>query len=150
MPSANGALIVQESLSLFVKLPEKPVLLDSVTVDFYLDLSFSCAKTIINKVLDRAVEEEFERKTFDQEMDERITSLENKVNDWFIKGFQFYDEIISEPMSLENTSDPTEILNKAIYGGIFFLIEESMKSLLLTDQQKKDKLVTRRFRVLLY
>lgn len=139
VPSANGALIVQESLSLFVKLPEKPVLLDSVTVDFYLDLSFSCAKTIINKVLAREVEEEFERKTFDQEMDERITSLENKVNDWFIKGFQFYDEIISEPMSLENTSDPTEILNKAIYGGIFFLIEESMKGLLLTDQQKKDK-----------
>ncbi|MHA2306501.1 MAG: hypothetical protein ACXACU_14040, partial [Candidatus Hodarchaeales archaeon] len=136
LPSVNESLIVQETLALFVKLPEKPVLLDSIAVDEYLDHAFSCAKTIINNVLGRKVDQEVERKTFDQEMDERISSLENKVNDWFIKGFHFYEEIISEPMSLEHTSDPNEILNKAIYGGIFFLIEESMKGLLLTDQQK--------------
>ena len=136
VPSVNESLLIQETLTLFVKLPEKPVLLDSIAVDDYLDHAFSCAKTIINKVLGRKVDQEIERKTFDQEMDERITSLENKVNDWFIKGYHFYEEIISEPMSLEHTSDPNEILNKTIYGGIFFLIEESMKGLLLTDQQK--------------
>jgi hypothetical protein len=139
VPSLNKDLIVQETLTLFTQLPERPVLLDSVSVDAYLDHVFACAKTIINNILGRQVEKEVERKTFDQEMDERIASLENKVNDWFIKGYQYYDGIISEPMSLENTSDPTEILNKAIYGGIFFLIEESMKGLMLTDPQKTNK-----------
>ncbi|MFX0174070.1 MAG: hypothetical protein ACFE9L_19465, partial [Candidatus Hodarchaeota archaeon] len=82
--------------------------------------------------------EEFERKTFDQEIEERI-SLANKVLDWYVKSINtFYDHVITESISLERSTDLNDTLLKTLYGGIFFLIEESM-DLLLSQEEKLAK-----------
>ncbi|MHA1227188.1 MAG: hypothetical protein ACTSPV_10645 [Candidatus Hodarchaeales archaeon] len=127
-----------EVLSLFLKLPENPVLVDRESVEQYLKIAFDASKPIINTVIKREVEEEFERKTFIEEIEERI-SLDNTVIDWFVRAHHSYSEIIDEPVVLERTTDPNDILLKTIYGGVIFLVEESMKGLLLTQEEKIKK-----------
>jgi hypothetical protein len=130
----------QEVLKLFLKLPENYPLLNQGTIEKFLNSVFNHSKKIINSVLRRNVEEEIERKTFNQEIDERI-SLENKIIDQFVRASHSYAAIITEPISLERTADPNDLLLKTLYGGVIFLIEESMKSLNLTSNQKNRKAV---------
>lgn len=136
-----GLYYVDESLrdtevvKIFLTLPEKPTIIDRESAEKYLDGAFQHSKIIINTILKREVEEEVERKTFDEEIGERI-SLDNTVIDWFIRASQFYNAIITEPISLEKTPDPNDVLLKTIYGGVIFLTEESMKSLLLDQDEK--------------
>ncbi|MFX0183916.1 MAG: hypothetical protein ACFE95_12605 [Candidatus Hodarchaeota archaeon] len=131
----NQSHVDQEVLSLFLKLPETPSIIDLASVQKYLDSAFQESKTIINNILGREVEEEFERKTFDQEIEERI-SLANNVIDWYVKSINtFYDHAITESISLEKSTDPNETLLKTLYGGVFFLIEESMDLLLSQDEK---------------
>jgi hypothetical protein len=127
-----------EVFEIFLQLPENPKLLDRESVDKYLEYAFQFGKIIINKVLGRKVEEEYERKTFNQEIEERI-SLENRVIDWFIRASQYYNSIITEPISLEKTMNPNDILLKTIYGGTIYLVEESMKALTLNKNEKLNK-----------
>ncbi|UCG01856.1 MAG: hypothetical protein JSW11_19905 [Candidatus Heimdallarchaeota archaeon] len=142
--SLSGLYFVDENVrdsevfNIFVKLPENPILTDRDDVENYLDFVFDEGKLIINKVLSREVKEEIERKTFDQEIEERI-SLENTVIDWFVRASQYYNSIITELISLEKTTDPNDTLLKTIYGGTIFLVEESMKSLLLNQNEKINK-----------
>ncbi|MFX0123279.1 MAG: hypothetical protein ACFFAE_06535 [Candidatus Hodarchaeota archaeon] len=142
--SLSGLYFVDENLrdsevfDIFVKLPENPILIDRDDVENYLDFAFDESKLIINKVLGREVKEEIERKTFDQEIEERI-SLENTVIDWFVRANQYYNSIITELISLEKTTDPNDTLLKTIYGGTIYLVEESMKSLLLNQNEKINK-----------
>lgn len=142
--SLRGLYFVDENVrdlevfDIFVKLPEKPILSTRDEVESYLDFAFDESKVIINKVVGREVKEEIERKTFDQEIEERI-SLENTVIDWFVRASQHYNSIITELISLEKTTDPNDILLKTIYGGTIYLVEESMKSLLLNHNEKINK-----------
>ncbi|MFW9903326.1 MAG: hypothetical protein ACFFFH_03260 [Candidatus Thorarchaeota archaeon] len=142
--SLSGLYYVNEEIrdskifDIFVRLPENPILATRDDVENYLGFVFNESKVIINKVLGRDVKEEIERKTFDQEIEERI-SLENTVIDWFVRASQHYNSIITEPISLEKTTDPTDILLKTIYGGVIFLVEEPMKSLFLTHIEKINK-----------
>ncbi|MHA1972596.1 MAG: hypothetical protein ACTSW1_06375 [Candidatus Hodarchaeales archaeon] len=127
-----------EVLSLFLKLPENPVLVDRDSVEQYLNIAFDASKPIINSVINREVQEEVERKTFIEEIEERI-SLDNTVIDWFVRAHHSYSEIIDEPVVLERTSDPNDVLLKTIYGGVIFLVEDSMKGLLLSHEEKIKK-----------
>ena len=142
--SLSGLYYVDERLrdvkvfDIFLKLPENPILKNRDDVESYLEYTFEESKAIINKVLGREVKEEIERKTFDQEIEERI-SLENTVIDWFIRANQYYNPIITEPISLEKTTDPNDILLKTVYGGTIYLVEESMKSLMLNHTEKINK-----------
>jgi len=134
----NQSHVNQEVLSLFLKLPETPSIIDLASVQKYLDNAFQESKNIMNNILKREVEEEFERKTFDQEIEERI-SLGNNAIDWYIKSINtFYDHVITESISLEKSTDPNDTLLKTLYGGVFFLIEESM-DLLLSQDEKLNK-----------
>ena len=142
--SLSGLYFVDENVrdlevvDIFVRLPENPILIDRENVESYLNAAFDESKVIINKVLGREVKEEVERKTFDQEIEERI-SLENTVIDWFVRASQHYNSIITELISLEKTTDPNDTLLKTIYGGTIYLVEESMKSLLLNQNEKINK-----------
>ncbi|MFX1508494.1 MAG: hypothetical protein ACFFDC_20630, partial [Promethearchaeota archaeon] len=127
-----------EVFDIFVKLPENPTLTHRDDVESFLDYVLDESKLIINKVLGREVKEEIERKTFDQEIEERI-SLENTVIDWFVRANQHYNSIITELISLEKTTDPNDSLLKTIYGGTIYLVEESMKSLLLNQNERINK-----------
>ncbi|MFX1515784.1 MAG: hypothetical protein ACFFC6_05700 [Promethearchaeota archaeon] len=142
--SLSGLYFVDEKVrdlevfDIFMRLPENPILADRDDVESYLSVAFDESKIIINRVLGREVQEEAERKTFDQEIEERI-SLENTVIDWFIRANQYYNSIITELISLEKTTDPNDTLLKTIYGGTIYLVEESMKSLLLNQNEKINK-----------
>jgi hypothetical protein len=127
-----------EVLILFLKLPEKPQLLNQVSVEDYLTTAFSHSKNIINNLLGRFVDQEIERKTFHQEIEERI-SLENKVIDWFIRASHSYEEIILESIGLERTADPNDLLLKTLYGGVIYLVEDSLKGMQLESLQKMRK-----------
>ncbi len=127
-----------EVFEIFVRLPENPILNNRDDVESYLNYAFDESKAIINKILGREVKEESERKTFDQEIEERI-SLENTVIDWFVRASQHYNTIITELISLEKSTDPNDTLLKTIYGGTIYLVEESMKSLLLNHNEKINK-----------
>lgn len=142
--SLSGLYYVNEYLKdvkiidIVLKLPENPIITHREDVENYLDNVFEESKVIINEVLGREVKEEVERKTFDQEIEERI-SLENIVIDWFVRTNQYYNSIITESISLEKTTNPTDVLLKTIYGGVIFLVEESMKSLMLNYNDKINK-----------
>ncbi|MHA2203488.1 MAG: hypothetical protein ACW991_07345, partial [Candidatus Hodarchaeales archaeon] len=127
-----------EVFEIFVRLPENPILSSRDDVESYLNYAFDESKAIINKILGREVKVESERKTFDQEIEERI-SLENTVIDWFVRASQHYNTIITELISLEKSTDPNDTLLKTIYGGTIYLVEESMKFLLLNHNEKINK-----------
>ncbi|MHA2247417.1 MAG: hypothetical protein ACXADY_20890, partial [Candidatus Hodarchaeales archaeon] len=132
----NEELRDWEVFEISQKLPENP-LIDPESAEKYLESAYTHGKDIINKVLGREVEE-VERITFDQEIGKRI-SLENRVKDWFVRASHYYNPIITETISLEKTADSKDILLKTVYGGIIFLIEESMKFLRLNQNDKMNK-----------
>ena len=127
-----------EVLLMFIKLPENPVLSDREAVEHYLGSAFDFSKKIINSIINREVEEEVDRKTFDEEIEERI-KLDKIVIDWFIRASHVYSEIIDIPLGLERTSDPNDHLLKTLYGGVIFLLEEGMKGLALQQEEKIQK-----------
>ncbi|WP_455141737.1 hypothetical protein [Candidatus Hodarchaeum mangrovi] len=127
-----------EVLSMFIKLPENHELSDREGVEHYLNSAFNFSKKIINSLINREVEEEVDRKTFDEEIEER-TKLDKIVIDWYIRASHVYSEIIDISLGLERTSDPDDLLLKTLYGGVIFLVEEGMKGLVLKKEEKIQK-----------